>query len=148
MTDYPKEGQKISLCTTDGAVLTGMVNVAGRSLSMYLQDSEPDIIMYDVELGENNNYKTLMVSKRQTIWISPFEECRKEEYGSWKKLSLKMIDGQIIIGEVDMTGCDRLSDYAQKYHNRFYELFDCIFNGENKKSLFVSNRHTLWKEPL
>ncbi len=148
MINYPKEDQKITLCTTAGAFVTGLVNVAGRSLSTYLQDSEPDIIMYETELAENKKNKILMVSKRQTLWISSFDECEKDSLGNWKRLSLKMVNGQIIIGEIDITGCDRISDYVQRYQNRFYELFDCSINGENKKSLFVSKRYTMWKEPL
>lgn len=148
MINYPKEDQKITLCTTAGAYVSGMVNVAGRSLSTYLQDSEPDIIMYETELSENKQQNTLMVSKRQTLWIASGEELEKDPLGCWKRLSFKLVNGQVIVGEIDITGYDRVSDYVQRYQNRFYEVFACTINGEKKSSLFVSTRYTMWKEPL
>lgn len=148
MINYPKEDQKITLCTTAGAYISGMVNVAGRSLSTYLQDAEPDIIMYETELAENNKQNTLMVSKRQTLWISTQDEIEKDLLGCWQRLSFKLVNGQVIVGEIDITGYDRVSDYVQRFQNRFYEVFDCNINGENKNTLFVSKRYTMWKEPL
>lgn len=148
MIDYPKEDHTITLCTTAGAYVSGLVNVAGRSLTTYLQDVEPDIIMYETELAENRTQKTLMVSKRQTLWISSPAGCEKDSIGNWKRLSFKMVNGQVIVGEVDITGYDRVSDYVQRYQNEFYEVFDCSLNGEKRKVLFVSKRYTMWKEPL
>ncbi len=148
MINYPKEDQKITLCTTAGAHVAGMVNVAGRSLSTYLQDAEPDIIMYETELSENKKQNTLMVSKRQTLWISSGEDLEKDPLGCWQRLSFKLVNGQVIVGEIDITGYDRVSDYVQRYQNRFYEVFDCTINGESRTALFVSTRYTMWKEPL
>lgn len=148
MIHYPKEDQKITLCTTAGAYITGMVNVAGRSLSAYLQDAEPDIIMYETELSENKKQNTLMVSKRQTLWISSEEHLEKDQLGCWQRLAFKLVNGQVIVGAIDITGYDRVSDYVQRYQNRFFEVFDCSLNGEKRDSLFVSKRYTMWKEPL
>lgn len=148
MINYPKEDLKITLCTTAGAFITGMVNVAGRSLSTYLQDAEPDIVMYETELSENKKENTLMVSKQQTLWIMSTSKLEKESLGSWQRLSFKLVNGQVIVGDVDITGYDRVSDYVQNYQNRFYEVFDCTINGEKKDTIFVSSHYTMWKELL
>lgn len=148
MINYPKEDKTITLFTTAGAYVSGLVNVAGRSLSSYLQNTEPDIIMYETELAENRTQKTLMVSKGQTLWVSSKEDCEKNSLGNWKSLSFEMVNRQVIVGEVDITGYDRVSDYIQRYQDRFYEVFDCSINGEKRKSLFVSKHYTMWKEPL
>lgn len=145
MIDYPKQDQKIEICTIDGTIINGMVNIAGRSLSTYLQDAEPDIILYDAHI-DKKKHKTLMVSKRQSIWISASENGEKDWLGNWQQLLFKMINGQIVVGEIDITGYDRTSDYIQRFNNRYYELFDASVNQEERKILFVSRRHTIWKE--
>lgn len=145
MIDYPKQDQKIEICTIDGTIVNGMVNIAGRSLSTYLQDSEPDIIMYDAYI-DKKKCKTLMITKKQIIWISTEDDGEKDWLGNWRRLLFKMINGQIVTGEIDITGYDRISDYIQRFNTRYYELFDSGIDGKKRKTLFISRRYTVWKE--
>ncbi len=148
MIDYPKQDQKIVLCTADDAIVTGMVNIAGRNISTYIQECDPHVIMYDVELADKQKFGTLIVTTRQIMWIAVADEGQIDRFGNWQKLSFKMINGQTVTGEVDITGYDRVSDFFQQFSNRFYELFDCSIDGEEKEVLFVSSRFIVWKEPV
>ncbi len=148
MIDYPKQDQQIVLCTADDAIVTGMVNIAGRNISTYIQECDPHVIMYDVELADKQKFGTLIVTTRQIMWIAVADEGQIDRFGNWQKLSFKMINGQTVTGEVDITGYDRVSDFFQQFSNRFYELFDCSIDGEKKEVLFVSSRFIVWKEPV
>ena len=149
MSKYPKQDKEIVICTADGSVMTGMVNIAGRSISSYMQDSEPDVIIYDVRVADQSRFKTLMVTKRQIVWISVTDEIEREQYGIWQKLAFKVNTGNTITGDIDITGYDRISDYVQRYNNRFHEVFDCIIDEEPRNNLIFVSRHlTVWKEPV
>ncbi len=148
MIDYPKQNQQIVVCTADNAIVTGMVNIAGRNISTYIQECDPHVIMYDVELADKQKFDTLIVTTRRIMWIAVADEGQIDRFGNWQKLSFKMINGQTVIGKVDTTGYDRVSDFLQRFRNRFYELCDCSIDGEKRNVLFVSSRFIVWKEPL
>ncbi len=149
MNNYPKQDKEIVICTADGSIISGKVNIAGRSISSYMQDAEPDVIIYDVKVKDEKSYETLMVTKSQIVWISAEGETEKEDYGIWEKLSFRMNIGNTITGDVDITGYDRISDYVQRYNNRFHEVFNCSIDNKQKNNLFfVSRQLTVWKEPI
>ncbi len=148
MIDYPKQDQQIMICTADNAILTGMVNITGRNISTYIQECDPHVILYDVELADKQKFDTLIVTTRQIIWIAVVYESEKDWFGNWQKLSFKMINGQTVIGKVDITGYDRVSDFFQRFPNMFYQLFGCSIDGEKRDVLFVSSRFTVWKKPV
>ncbi len=159
MIDYPKQNQQIVVCTADNAIVTGMVNIAGQNTSTFIQkcdphvimydvECDPHVIMYDVEFANKQKFDTLIVTTRQIIWIAVADEGEKDWFGNWHKLSFKMINGQTVIGKVDTTGYDRVSDFLERFPNRFYQLFDCSIDGEKKEVLFVSSSLTVWKKPV
>lgn len=147
MVEYPRQDQKLVICTTDNNRLSGMINIAGRSISTYLQDSEPDIVMYDCKINDKESVDTLLVSKRQILWINSFEKREKDWLGNWQNVMFKMTNGDMISGEIDITGYDRVSDYLQHYNDRFYEVYDCRHDNKTEKLLFVSRQFTMWKQP-
>ena len=148
MIDYPKQDQQIVVCTADDAIVTGMVNITGRNISTYIQECDPHVIMYDVELADKQKFDTLIVTTRQIMWIAVSYEDQIDRFGNWQKLSFKMINGQTLTGEVGITGYDRVSDFFQLFPNMFYQLFDCSIDGEKRDVLFVSSRFTVWKKPV
>ena len=148
MIDYPKQDQQIVVCTADDAIVTGMVNITGRNISTYIQECDPHVIMYDVELADKQKFDTLIVTTRQIMWIAVSYEDQLDRFGNWQQISFKMLNGQTLTGEVGITGYDRVSDFLQRFNDRFYKLFDCTIDGEKRDVLFVASRFTVWKEPL
>lgn len=148
MTNYPKQDKEVVVCVADGTIVTGNVNIAGRSISSFIQDIEPDIILYNAVLADKSKLDTMMVTKRQILWISVTDETEKEKYGQWERLTFRLINGSRINGVVDITGYDRISDYVQRFNHVYHEVYESVLDGQKKDNLmFVSRRQTVWKEP-
>lgn len=147
MNDYPREDQEIEICLADNSRVSGMVNIAGRSISAYLHSSDLDIVIYGGLFDNGQKAGTLLVSKRQTIWVKPDLSVEKSKYGNWKKIRFRLFTGQSVEGVIDITGYDRISDYLQDYTERYYEVYDCRCGNEASDLMFISRKYSLWKEP-
>lgn len=149
MSEYPKQDKKVILCIANNIRITGNINIAGRSTFQYLEDSDPDIVMYDTCTEDGEEHKTLLVSKRQVYWIDPVNDTgEKQNMGNWKQVKFKLTNGQEITGEVEITGFNRVSDYFLEHSKRFYEIYECSIADKKHELLFVSSEHVLWKEPI
>lgn len=147
MTAYPKLDHEITVLTTDNIHVRGMINVLGRSISTYLQASEPDVVLYHCSIDNFKKSDTLMISKSQIVMIETGEKSDQERIGHWHRLKLKMINGTIIEGDANITGYDRVSDFIQNYDECFYELHSVETDGHACEILYVSRNLTVWKEP-
>ena len=148
MNDYPKQDHEIIVVTADNSRITGAINVLGRSISAYLQGAEQDIIMYNCLIDEVKVSDTLMISKKQALWINPCERLVDGETGNWQQLMFRLVNGIMVKGEVDMTGYDRVSDFLQNEHSTFYEVYRAQTGGYLFDLLYVSREHTVWKKPI
>jgi hypothetical protein len=147
MNTYPKQDHEIEILTTGNVRVTGMINVLGRSISTYLQGSEPDIIMYGCKPDDAESADTLIVSKDHILWVNSGESPDEARAGRWQKLIFRMINGRVVTGEVNMTGYDRVSDYLQNFDERFYEVYSAQTDEGSSGLLYVSRKATVWKEP-
>ena len=149
MNDYPREDKKIVLHLSDNSTLSGLVNIAGRSIFAIVEDSDPDIVLYNVSSGDGKTYKTVLVSKKQICWIDSLDKReQKPDRGKWQKVKFKLTNGQEITGEVDIVGFERTSDYFRAYPGRFYEVYTCGAAGTGNNRLFVASEHVMWREPV
>ncbi|MBU1171137.1 MAG: hypothetical protein KKD44_16375 [Proteobacteria bacterium] len=147
MTDYPKQDHEINLLTTDNVRISGLINVLGRSISNYLQGTEPDIVMYQCMINGSQNARTLILSKNHSLWVHTGEKPLTDRIGNWQTLNFRMINGDIIKGDVNMTGYDRVSDYLQNFNERYYEVYYAESKGDCFDMLYLSRLATVWKEP-
>ena len=149
MNDYPREDKKIVLHLSDNSTLSGLVNIAGRSTFAIVEDSDPDIVLYDASSGDGKAYKTVLVSKKQICWIDAVEDREeKPERGQWQKVKFKLTNGQEITGEIDIAGFARTSDYFRAYPGKFYEVHPCSTADTRDNRLFVASEHVMWREPV
>lgn len=147
MTAYPKLDREIVILTSDNRHTRGMINVLGRSIATYLQASEPDVVLYHCTIDGSQKAETLMMSKNQIMMIQTNEESDKDRIGRWHRLKLKMINGAVVTGDINITGYDRVSDYIQNYNEFFYELHSAVTDEGSFERLYVSRNLTIWKEP-
>jgi hypothetical protein len=149
MNDYPREDKKIALHLSDNSTLSGLVNIAGRSTFAIVEDSDPDIVLYDASSGDGKAYKIVLVSKKQICWIDAVDDREeKPDRGKWQKVTFKLTNGQELTGEVDISGFDRTSDYFRAYPGRFYEVYTCSTGDTRDNRLFVASEHVMWREPV
>lgn len=147
MTAYPKRDHEIDIHTTDNTHVRGMINVLGRSIATYLQASEPDIVLYHCDIDNVRKAETLMISKQHIIMVETGEKSVEERIGRWHRLKLKMVNGSVIKGDVNITGYDRVSDFIQNYDEFFYEMHSVETDDITFDILYVSRHLTMWKEP-
>ena len=149
MNDYPREDKKIALHLSDNSTLSGLVNIAGRSTFAIVEDSDPDIVLYDASSGDGKAYKIVLVSKKQICWIDAVDDREeKPDRGKWQKVTFKLTNGQELTGEVDIAGFDRTSDYFRTYSGKFYEVHRCDTDDTRDNLLFVASEHVMWREPV
>ena len=149
MNDYPREDKKIALHLSDNSTLSGLVNIAGRSTFAIVEDSDPDIVLYDASSGDGKAYKIVLVSKKQIFWIDAVDDREeKPDRGKWQKVTFKLTNGQELTGEVDIAGFERTSDYFRAYPGRFYEVYRCSTGDTRDNRLFVASEHVMWREPV
>lgn len=148
MTAYPKMDHEIDILTTNNIRIHGMINVLGRSISTYLQGTEPDVVVYQCTVDDERAVDTLMIAKHQIVTVYTGEqEVSEDRIGRWQRVKLTLNTGKLITGDVNMTGYDRLSDYIQNHNEHFYELHSVQTDEGDFQLLYVSRIATVWKEP-
>ena len=72
---YKKEYRKITLKTTDGAVLKGKVNIGlkARVAELFTRGDDPFIVLSDVESAQGAG-KALFINKSHIVWVEPSDE--------------------------------------------------------------------------
>jgi len=147
MNDYPRQDKKIKLYLSDNSQITGLINIAGRGTIELVEDTDPDIVLDSAESEDGKLYQTMLIAKQQIVWIDPLDdESGKPGVGTWQKVRFKLVNGQEITGEVDISGYSRISDYCQAFSRRFYEVYKCSTTGKKQNLCLVSSGHVLWRE--
>ena len=146
---YPKEDCEIRLCLSDNSQLNGLVNIVGRDIRMFLLDNESDIIMYEAVNGEDERRRPMIVPKKHVLWVElKGEAADGRKTGLQRNMKMKMSNGQLVSGAIDITGYDRVSDYFLKNTDMFCEVMDATVDGEHTHSaMFVSTARYLWVVP-
>lgn len=146
---YPRQDYPIRICLVDNSQLEGLVNIVGRDITTFLQDTETDIVMYDTVNGEDDNRRPMIVRKSQVLWVEiKGNEADGREPVNLKPMKMKLANGQVVTGNIDITGYDRISDYFQKNSDRYAEVFGALVDGEKSfPSLFVSVTQYIWVIP-
>lgn len=67
--------KKITIKTTDGATIQGMVNLTSkeRVSDLFTKSKSPFIVLVDAFLKERQG-KTLIVNKKHIVWVEPEED--------------------------------------------------------------------------
>ena len=146
---YPRQDCPIRICLVDNSQLEGLVNIVGRDIKTFLLDNETDIVMYEAVNGEDEGRRPMIVHKSQILWveIQGYKQDGVKTSGL-KKMKMKLSNGQVVTGEIDITGYDRVSDYFQKNTDIFAEVSHAVLDGEKKHpALFVSATRYLWVIP-
>ena len=146
---YPKEDKTIVAHTIDNSRLEGKINIAGLTTGQLVNDETFDMVMYDVVCNDRDSVPTVLLSKQGIAWIDPKGDVERPiSGGNLYRLKIRLSSGESIIGAVDISGYDRMSDYLVQYSDFFYEVFDCSAAGKKFPCLYVSVCNSIWVEPL
>jgi len=149
MNDYPREDKPLIVCLADNTQVRGMVNIAGRTAVGVIEDTGPDLVLYEARSGVGMPLTTVFIAKNQIVWIAPAEDRENlEGHGEMQKVRFKLANGEVITGKVDSSGFERLSDYFNACHQRFYEIHEASFTDRTYEVLYVRVQQVLWKEPI
>jgi hypothetical protein len=146
---YPKKDCEITLCLSNNSQLDGLVNVVGRDIRTLLLDSESDIVMYEAVNGEDERRRPMIVPKKHILWVEIKDaDLTERKLAIHRNMKMKMVNGQVVSGEIDITGYDRVSDYFLKNTEMFTEVTSGMVDGELVYStMFVSTAQYLWVIP-
>jgi hypothetical protein len=61
----------------------------------------------------------------------------------YRAVSLKLVKGREITGEVDISGYNRVSDYFQTFSRRFYQVFQPSTPEKRQTLLLISSGQVL-----
>ncbi|SCY33348.1 hypothetical protein [Desulfoluna spongiiphila] len=146
---YPKKDCEITLCLSNNSQLDGLVNIVGRDIRTFLLDNESDIVMYEAVNGEDESRRPMIVPKKHILWVEVRNgDLSERKVAIYRKMKMKMTNGQVVSGEIDITGYDRVSDYFLKNTDMFSEVSRVAVDGESVRSIvFVSTTQYLWVIP-
>lgn len=146
---YPKKDCEIRLCLSNNSQLNGLVNIVGRDIRTFLLDSESDIVMYEAVDGEDERRRPMIVPKKHILWVEIKDtDLVERKLAIYRNMKMKMVNGQVVSGEIDITGYDRVSDYFLKNTEMFSEISSAMVDGESIHSvMFVSTTQYLWVVP-
>lgn len=146
---YPKKDCEIRLCLSNNSQLDGLVNIVGRDIRTFLLDNESDIVMYEAVNGEDERRRPMIVPKKHILWVEvKGGDLPERKLAIYRNMKMKMTNGQVVGGEIDITGYDRVSDYFLKNTDMFSEVSSAVVDGEPVQSLlFVSTTQYLWVVP-
>lgn len=146
---YPKKDCEIRLCLSNNSQLDGLVNIVGRDIRTFLLDNESDIVMYEAVDGEDDRRRPMIVPKKHILWVEVKDlDLKDRKVAIHRNMKMKMTNGQVVSGEIDITGYDRVSDYFLKNTDMFSEVSSALVDGEAINSIvFVSTTQYLWVIP-
>lgn len=146
---YPKKDCEIRLCLSNNSQLDGLVNIVGRDIRTFLLDNESDIVMYEAVNGEDDRRRPMIVPKKHILWVEVMDlDLKDRKVAIHRNMKMKMTNGQVVSGEIDITGYDRVSDYFLKNTDMFSEVSSAMVDGEAIHSImFVSTTQYLWVIP-
>ena len=66
---------------------------------------------------------------------------------NYRKITIRTTDGETILGKINLSSKQRVSDIFTKSESQFIILVDAVSKGVNRKTLFVNKDHIVWAEP-
>ena len=66
---------------------------------------------------------------------------------NYKRVIIKTVDGELIIGSVNIGSKQRLSDIFTRSEQPFLIVVDANFRDSVGKVFFINKKHILWVEP-
>jgi len=149
MSEYPREDKPLAVSLSDNTLISGLVNIAGRTTQEVLEDEGPDLVLYDAQDGDGMPLKTVFIGKDRILWIAPDGEAVKPEAGSLlKQVKFRLAGGQVLTGKVEISGFDRLSDYFHARRERFYKVMEASLMDRTYDVLYLGIQQVLWKQPV
>ena len=74
--------------------------------------------------------------------------CKKIQFSAdYRKITVRTTDGETILGKINLSSKQRVSDIFTKSDTPFIVLVDAISKGVNRKTLFINKEHIIWVEP-
>jgi small nuclear ribonucleoprotein (snRNP)-like protein len=75
-------------------------------------------------------------------------DAEKKKYAAiYKKITVKTTDGELILGKVNLSSKQRVSDIFTRSDLPFIVLIDASSKDVSGKTLFINKDHILWVEP-
>lgn len=65
----------------------------------------------------------------------------------YRKITIKTIDGGIIMGRINLASKQRVSDIFTKSEVPFIVVVDAVSKDVEGKTLFINKEHIIWVEP-
>ena len=65
----------------------------------------------------------------------------------YRRITIKTIDGETIVGKINLSSKQRVSDIFTRGENPFIVLVDAFAKDVVGKTLFINKEHIIWVEP-
>jgi hypothetical protein len=91
--------------------------------------------------------KTLDQSVQRIHHVKTGSERKNYFAADYRKITIKTIDGGIIMGRINLASKQRVSDIFTKSDTPFIVIVDAISKDVEGKTLFVNKEHIIWVEP-
>ena len=65
----------------------------------------------------------------------------------YKGITVKTVDGETIVGKINLSSRQRVSDIFTKGENPFIVMVDAVSKDVISKTLFINKEHIIWVEP-
>jgi len=66
---------------------------------------------------------------------------------NYRKITIKTVDGELILGKINLASKQRVSDLFTKDENPFIVVVDAVSKDVQGKTLFINKEHIIWVEP-
>jgi hypothetical protein len=75
------------------------------------------------------------------------EAAKKIYAANYKTITVKTIDGELIVGKINLSSKQRVSDIFTRSDQPFIVLVDSTSKDVTNKTLFINKEHIIWVEP-
>ena len=75
------------------------------------------------------------------------EAAKKIYAATYKTITVKTIDGETILGKINLSSKQRVSDIFTKSDQHFIVLINATSKDVINKTLFINKDHIVWVEP-
>ncbi|MBU4002222.1 MAG: hypothetical protein KKF30_17360 [Proteobacteria bacterium] len=66
---------------------------------------------------------------------------------NYRKITIKTVDGELILGKINLASKQRVSDLFTKDESSFIVMVDAVSKDVQGKTLFINKEHIIWVEP-
>lgn len=75
------------------------------------------------------------------------EAAKKIYAATYKTITIKTMDGELIVGKINLSSKQRVSDIFTRSEQPFIVLVDATSKDVTNKTLFINKDHIIWVEP-